>query len=193
METVTWTPERVDILKQLWKDGLTASQISKRLGGVTRNACIGKVRRLSLPFRGSGRPKYNPGASRSIATPRELKARRTQARARVSTVQELFKAEAYVSSSPELVIPINERKQLVDLTSSDCCSPIGDPKEKDFHFCGRPRVVGLPYCEHHARRNYQPAYSRINMHAFGTSPRPSYVDWMIGQLPVKDNSKEFAT
>src|SRR6188768_96843 len=46
-----WTDERVELLKKLWQDGLSASQIAKQLGGVTRNAVIGKVHRLGLSGR----------------------------------------------------------------------------------------------------------------------------------------------
>ncbi|WP_293682907.1 GcrA family cell cycle regulator, partial [uncultured Phenylobacterium sp.] len=48
-----WTDDRVDLLKTLWQDGLSASQISKQLGGVTRNAVIGKIHRLGLSGRGT--------------------------------------------------------------------------------------------------------------------------------------------
>ena len=51
---MSWTDERVEKLKELWGEGMSASQIAKALGGVTRNAVIGKVHRLGLSNRGSG-------------------------------------------------------------------------------------------------------------------------------------------
>ncbi len=54
-DAVTWTDERVELLKRLWGEGLSASQIAAEIGGVTRNAVIGKVHRLGL----SGRGKSN--------------------------------------------------------------------------------------------------------------------------------------
>jgi len=48
---MAWNDERVELLKKLWADGLSASQIAGRLGGVTRNAVIGKVHRLGLSGR----------------------------------------------------------------------------------------------------------------------------------------------
>ena len=63
---MSWTDERVELLKKLWADGLSASQIAAELGGITRNAVIGKVHRLGL----SGRAK-----SPSSAAPRPRKAR----------------------------------------------------------------------------------------------------------------------
>ena len=63
---MSWTDERVELLKKLWADGLSASQIAAELGGITRNAVIGKVHRLGL----SGRAK-----SASSAAPRPRKPR----------------------------------------------------------------------------------------------------------------------
>ena len=65
---MSWTDERVEILKKMWGEGQSASQIAKELGGVTRNAVIGKVHRLGLSNRaGSGgtakaEPKAKPAA-----------------------------------------------------------------------------------------------------------------------------------
>src|SRR5258708_24800173 len=61
-----WTDERVELLKKLWQDGLSASQIAKQLGGVTRNAVIGKVHRLGL----SGRATPSKPARTTFKAPR---------------------------------------------------------------------------------------------------------------------------
>ena len=61
-----WTDERVELLKKLWQDGLSASQIAKQLGGVTRNAVIGKVHRLGL----SGRATPSKPARTVFKAPR---------------------------------------------------------------------------------------------------------------------------
>jgi len=60
----------------------------------------------------------------------------------------------------ELVIPASERKTVQTLTSNDCRWPIGDPQHADFHFCGRRKVAGFPYCEFHVRRGWQPSRQR---------------------------------
>ena len=66
---MTWTDERVELLKKLWGDGLSASQIAAQLGGVARNAVIGKVHRLSLS--GPASPPSPPAARhRRRAAPR---------------------------------------------------------------------------------------------------------------------------
>src|SRR5437762_6826798 len=65
-KSMTWTDERVELLKKLWADGLSASQIAAELGGITRNAVIGKVHRLGL----SGRAKSSSSASPRPRKPR---------------------------------------------------------------------------------------------------------------------------
>ena len=69
-------------------------------------------------------------------------------------------AEPYVPPAEELVIPMAERKCIQTLTEVSCRWPIGDPQLADFHFCGRKKVTGLPYCEFHARRAFQPPQPR---------------------------------
>ena len=68
--------------------------------------------------------------------------------------------EPYTPPAEELVIPMNERKYIQTLTESCCRWPIGDPQQPDFHFCGKKKVAGLPYCEVHARRAFQPPQPR---------------------------------
>ena len=110
--------------------GKTASQIAAILGGVTRNAVIGKAHRLSLAARVSPLQQNNV-KKRSVATP-------AAAAAKADTA-----AKGLVS--------------MMDLTPRACCFPIGDPKKPGFGFCGKPSALGLPYCETHAKIAYQPA------------------------------------
>ncbi len=118
-----WTDERVELLKKLWADGLSASQIAAELGGITRNAVIGKVHRLGL----SGRAK-----SPSSATPRPRKPRSSGHMLRVSRPSVRGNtALAYdydVEPEPELLeIPLEQRKTLLQLNEHTCRWPIGDP------------------------------------------------------------------
>jgi GcrA cell cycle regulator len=69
-------------------------------------------------------------------------------------------SEPYTPSAEELEIPLNERRSIQTLTEVSCRWPIGDPQQSDFHFCGRKKVLGLPYCEFHARRAFQPPQPR---------------------------------
>ena len=159
---MAWTEERVELLKKLWADGLSASQIAAQLGGVTRNAVIGKVHRLSL----SGRAK--PASS----SPRQRKVRtssphRPSGRHYVSGNTAL-KTHAQLAPrrmpSPalieDIVVPISLNISLMALTEQMCKWPIGDPGADGFHFCGHRNWSGTPYCEYHNRVAYQPADRR---------------------------------
>jgi GcrA cell cycle regulator len=157
---MSWTDERVELLKKLWSDGLSASQIAAALGGVTRNAVIGKVHRLGL----SGRAK-----SASSAAPRPRKARSSShmlRMARASIRGNTALAHAYefeTEATPELIdniIPIGQRRTLLELTEQTCRWPIGDPSSGDFFFCGGNPIGGLPYCAYHSRVAYQAASDR---------------------------------
>mgnify|MGYP001029224883 CR=1 FL=1 len=155
---MSWTDERVELLKKLWADGLSASQIAGELGGITRNAVIGKVHRLGL----SGRAK-----SPSSSAPRPRKARPASHMVRVSRPAVRGNtALAYdyeVEAEPELVeavIPLEQRRTLVQLTDATCRWPVGDPGSADFFFCGGQTKEDGPYCTHHSRVAYQPAADR---------------------------------
>jgi GcrA cell cycle regulator len=158
---MTWNDERVDVLKKLWSDGLSASQIASRLGGVTRNAVIGKVHRLGLSGRAttsrmkSHRPRVRTQTAKRLAKPRLGEVGN-------SPFRKLYFAdsEPYVPPAEELVIPMCERKYIQTLTESCCRWPIGDPQQPEFHFCGKKKIPGLPYCEVHARRAFQPPQPR---------------------------------
>jgi GcrA cell cycle regulator len=162
---MSWTDERVDALKKFWQEGLSASQIAGRIGGVTRNAVIGKVHRLGLAGRAttsrmkSHRPRRTPAAQKV----RPQRQQQRFAGQPSSPLRDLYKtdgAEPYVSQVEELVIPVAERKYIQTLTESCCRWPIGDPQEAEFHFCGKKKVAGLPYCDVHARRAFQPPQAR---------------------------------
>ncbi|MEE8098453.1 MAG: GcrA family cell cycle regulator [Hyphomicrobium sp.] len=157
---MAWTDDRVDLLKKLWAEGLSASQIAGRLGSVTRNAVIGKVHRLGL----SGRATTSRMKSHR---PRQRMAAKRLAKSRYATIgnpalRALYNAETnvYLPPTEELVIPVAERKYIQTLTEVTCRWPIGDPQNTEFHFCGKNKVPGLPYCEFHARRAFQPPQSR---------------------------------
>src|SRR5713226_6468542 len=153
---MSWTDERVETLKKLWADGLSASQIAAELGGITRNAVIGKVHRLGL----SGRAK-----APSSSAPRPRKARPPQFRTarpamRGNTAlrtQPFYELDYEPAPEPiENVIPIGQRCSLLELTDARCRWPIGDPSSADFFFCGGKPVTNLPYCAYHSRIAYQP-------------------------------------
>ncbi len=174
---MSWTDERVDLLKKLWAEGLSASQIAGRLGGITRNAVIGKVHRLGLSGRAttsrmkSSRPRARATAARRAQRPSFRQIGNPAFRS-------LYQGEAepFTPSSEEMVIPPAERKSLQDLTESSCRWPIGDPQHDDFHFCNGSKVPGLPYCEFHAKRAFQPPQARRRDRSDGSKlPTPALV------------------
>jgi GcrA cell cycle regulator len=168
-----WTEERVELLRKLWMEGLSASQIAAVLGdGITRNAVIGKVHRLKL----SGRAKPTSSAPRPRGTPRTAPRRpglssspRTplgsmrprsigsapMIGATALKITEEFEVETYqLPQVQELEIPVEERLSLLQLNEHTCKWPIGDPLTPDFYFCGRSHDEGKPYCDFHSRRAY---------------------------------------
>ena len=130
---MAWTEDRVDTLKTLWNEGLSASQIAGKLGGVTRNAVIGKVHRLGL----SGR-----------ATPAKPKA--VEPKAAPQPVR-----ERTVSMDPA-TFGIG-RPTVSSIGANECKWPIGDPASADFHFCGQGAAGGKPYCAYHSQLAFQPS------------------------------------
>ena len=160
-----WNDERVELLKKLWNEGLSASQIAGRLGGVTRNAVIGKVHRLGLSGRvtpsrtvGTRRPRNRGGdvTQQRRIRPRPAAAIGGPARAPWQQWEPSIQPEGLPEAAEELFIPLEDRKSVLGLKEGDCRWPIGDPQNADFHFCGHGKHAGLPYCEFHARKAYQP-------------------------------------
>jgi GcrA cell cycle regulator len=170
---MNWTDERVEKLKKLWSEGLSASQIAAQLGGVSRNAVIGKVHRLNLPGRakagGSATAARTP--KRSAAAPRPASFGSRVATRTVVTRQQgatMLKEEIDVDSVNEIqyrpaanvVVPISRRLGLTELTERTCKWPVGDPLKDDFHFCGNDSPDSSPYCTYHQRLAYQPVHER---------------------------------
>jgi GcrA cell cycle regulator len=158
---MSWTDERVDRLKKLWAEGLSASQIAGDLGDVTRNAVIGKVHRLGL----SGRSK-TPGQAPVVRSKRSVKlssfpsrASRLQQGAAGSALR-INGHPAGTLSGQELVAPEPLMLTLTELSESTCKWPIGDPATEAFHFCGNVAAENGPYCSFHARVAYQPVAER---------------------------------
>lgn len=167
-----WTDERVELLKKLWMEGLSASQIAGELGeGVTRNAVIGKVHRLKLSARAKptnsaprSRPAARPTARRvaspsagmsTVAKPRATMSRPQVMGATALAVTPQMEQDLYVApAAAELFIPEDKRLTLLQLNEHTCKWPIGDPLSKDFYFCGQHSLETGPYCEFHSRRAY---------------------------------------
>lgn len=161
---MSWNDERVELLKKLWSEGLSASQIAGELGEVTRNAVIGKVHRLGL----SGRAKTATPAS---ARPRKARPEgRDQRPQRPVTIGNTALAaeidelpEEAPSPAPQVsdnVVTMGQRCTIMNLTEATCRWPQGTPGTEGFYFCGAKSKPGVPYCTHHARIAYQPVQDR---------------------------------
>ncbi|WP_170370862.1 GcrA family cell cycle regulator [Ruegeria arenilitoris] len=187
---MSWTDERVELLKKMWGEGQSASQIAKELGGVTRNAVIGKVHRLGLSNRTSGgapakaepkekpapapkaeakpkpAPKTEPARPAAAAPAAEAKPATPPRRQIIPAGQPLPPQPSANEISPEALAKVNEVEKkakkltLMELTEKTCKWPVGDPATDDFWFCGLPAEPGKPYCEAHVGVAFQPMSSR---------------------------------
>jgi len=140
---MSWTQEREEKLRELWKKGHTASQIAEILGGTTRNAVIGKAHRLKLAARASSRGSTNT-RKQSSAGP-EVKSEKFVSRK--AKFKSLLLDKNFEPENP---------KTLEQLDDKNCRWPIGHPNEKDFYFCGRSPVEGFSYCKLHVLYAFQP-------------------------------------
>ncbi|MEM9780404.1 MAG: GcrA family cell cycle regulator [Pseudomonadota bacterium] len=189
---MSWTDERVETLKTMWTEGKSASQIAKELGGVTRNAVIGKVHRLGLSNRAQ------PAKAAVEAAPKPAEAPKAKPAVKEAEPAPQPKPAAEVSAPKEVVarpkpiVPagqplppqpsqseITEEQRanlaalekrarkltLLQLTERTCKWPIGDPATEDFWFCGHPTQPGKPYCEVHVSVALQPMSSRRDRRA----------------------------
>jgi GcrA cell cycle regulator len=165
---MSWTDERVELLRKLWSDGLSASQVAAELGpGITRNAVIGKIHRLGLAERAKTAAAPRPRAAKAARPQGATVASAPRSGGHVvhGNVALAFATQAVVvarvAPEEEVVIPMSERVTLMELRESMCRWPMGDPTTPEFRFCGAHSPIGSgPYCSHHARVAYQPAQDR---------------------------------
>ena len=151
---MSWTDDRVSLLKRLWGEGHTAAEIAKQLGGVTRNAVIGKAHRLKLSNRVSPIQQNRKPANKNV----ERKAPVEKVSKVVMPVEQKTTAPSVSRKVKEEVsAPSGDLYDLMDLQPRMCRWPSGDPKEEGFGFCGAKTISGIPYCAEHAKLAYQPA------------------------------------
>ena len=141
---MSWTDEKVEKLRELWKKGHTASQIAEALGDTTRNAVIGKAHRLNLEARA---PSKQSSPSNSSKTELKSSKRVSQPMSRKSKFQSILLDKNFESEKP---------KSLEELTEDTCKWPIGHPNEDNFYFCGRTSLKDFSYCKLHLLYAFQP-------------------------------------
>ena len=150
-----WTEGRVETLRRGWERGDPASRIAAELGGVSRNAVIGKVARLGLP--GRLKPRLTPKLAAPPTVSRERTSMvRIKRKTRPSVPPPVLETSEAVDivSGDDAMIPLAQRKSLVELTDACCHWPVGDPGTAGFFYCGGVAVEGMPYCPSHCARAY---------------------------------------
>jgi len=140
---MSWNEEKVSKLKELWGKGSTASQIAEIIGGISRNAVIGKANRLNLSSKVQTR---NTSSSQNFDNNSEENSSK-QRQGRKSKFKSLLIEKDFEPENP---------KKLEELDESSCKWPVGHPEEKSFYFCGRSSLKDFSYCKLHLLYAYQP-------------------------------------
>lgn len=149
-----WTDERIKRLKSDWTEGYSASQIAGRLGGITRNAVIGKVHRMGLAGR------VSPCRNEANRPSRKVKRHATSVSA--TAIKAARKREMNAAMPPDggpLPDPqasdVPRVFSVIDLEPHHCRWIAGDPKQPGWGYCGEHRIPGQSWCQHHAERAFQ--------------------------------------
>ena len=140
---MSWNDEKVAKLKELWGKGSTASQIAEIIGGISRNAVIGKAHRLNLSAKIKTRTATSNKNFDAAMENNKIKLRK----GKKSKFKSLIIEKDFEPENP---------KQLEDLDENSCKWPVGHPNEKKFYFCGRSSLKDFSYCKLHLLYAYQP-------------------------------------
>ena len=140
---MSWNEEKVSKLKELWGKGNTASQIAEIIGGISRNAVIGKAHRLNLEARAPSKQSSSPKSREN----RQVMRRSPAPMSRKAKFQSILLDKNFEAENP---------KSLEELTENTCKWPIGHPNEEKFYFCGRKPEGEFPYCKLHVLYAFQP-------------------------------------
>ena len=163
---MSWNEEKVEKLKELWGKGSTASQIAEIIGGISRNAVIGKAHRLNLSSKIKTR---NTSSSHNFDNVSEEDSSK-QRRGRKSKFQSLIIEKDFEPENP---------KKLEELDESSCKWPVGHPEEESFYFCGRSSLKDFSYCKLHLLYAYQPKGRKEEPVADKDEEAPQYIDKKI--------------
>ena len=142
-----WTDEKVKILKDLWGKGKTASQIAELIGGISRNAVIGKAHRLNLSAKLKNRSFKEKSSVKNLDDSNIEGKSFDKKRISRSKFKSLLIDKDFEPENP---------KQLEELDENSCKWPIGHPDESSFYFCGRKSLKDFSYCKLHLLYAYQP-------------------------------------
>ena len=162
---MSWNEEKVEKLKELWGKGSTASQIAEIIGGISRNAVIGKAHRLNLSSKIKTR---NASSSQNFGNSSEENS--SKKKGRKSKFQSLIIEKDFEPENP---------KKLEELDESSCKWPVGHPEEESFYFCGRSSLKDFSYCKLHLLYAYQPKGRKEEPVADKDEETPQYIDKKI--------------
>ena len=163
---MSWNEEKVEKLKELWGKGSTASQIAEIIGGISRNAVIGKAHRLNLSSKIKTR---NASSSQNFDNSSEENSSK-QRSGRKSKFQSLIIEKDFEPENP---------KKLEELDESSCKWPVGHPEEESFYFCGRSSLKDFSYCKLHLLYAYQPKGRKEESVADKNEEAPQYTNKKI--------------
>ena len=163
---MSWNEEKVEKLKELWGKGSTASQIAEIIGGISRNAVIGKAHRLNLSSKIKTR---NASSSQNFDNSLEENSSK-QRGGRKSKFQSLIIEKNFEPENP---------KKLEELDKSSCKWPVGHPEEESFYFCGRSSLKDFSYCKLHLLYAYQPKGRKEEPVTDKDEETPQYIDKKI--------------
>ena len=162
---MSWTEEKVEKLKELWGKGSTASQIAEMIGGISRNAVIGKAHRLSLS---SKITKTRSSSNNQNFQKPNSEENHIQKRGRRSKFKSLLIEKDFEPENP---------KQLEELDEKSCKWPIGHPDESSFYFCGRTSLKDFSYCKLHLLYAFQPKVKKEEV--VGKDEVPKFIEKKI--------------
>ena len=164
---MSWTEEKVAKLKELWGKGSTASQIAEIIGGISRNAVIGKAHRLNLSSKIKTR---NASSIQNYDNNSEENNSKQKKRGRKSKFKSLIIEKDFEPENP---------KKLEELDESSCKWPIGHPEEESFYFCGRSSLKDFSYCKLHLLYAYQPKGKKEEPVSDKDEETPQYIEKKI--------------
>jgi GcrA cell cycle regulator len=163
---MSWNEEKVNKLKELWGKGNTASQIAEIIGGISRNAVIGKAHRLNLSSKIKTR---NASTSQNFDNNSDADNSKIK-QGRKSKFKSLLIEKDFEPENP---------KKLEELDESSCKWPVGHPEEQSFYFCGRSSLKDFSYCKLHLLYAYQPKGKKEEPTTDKEEETPQYIDKKI--------------
>ena len=164
---MSWNEEKVAKLKELWGKGNTASQIAEIIGGISRNAVIGKAHRLNLSYKIK---TSNNSLNQNLQNPRNKESNLKEKRGRKSRFKSLIIEKDFEPENP---------KKLEELDENSCKWPVGHPEEQSFYFCGRSSLKDFSYCKLHLLYAYQPKGRKEEPVTDKDEEAPQYIDKKI--------------